>query len=114
MLGPQVADRFGQAFAVLVFHSQDHLAKQALVRSQPEHALEMKTRIAANRAAIFQESMRSHCGGASRAGGVRIGGQGGSTGKAEVFLFRGQRTPAGAANGRIQEVQKPLSQLPAK
>jgi hypothetical protein len=114
MLGPQVTHCFGQTLSVLVFHSQDHLAKQALVRPQPEHALEMKMRIAAKGAAIFQESMRSHRGGASRAGGMRIGGQGRSTGKAEVFLVCRQRTSAGTANGRIQEVQKPLSQLPAK
>jgi hypothetical protein len=97
-----------------VFHAQDQLAQPAIVGTKAQHALELKGDAAADGTAAVQVDERPHRAGTARADRVRVGRQGGSTGRTEARFIGRQGTAAGEAHARVQQVQQAAAELVQK
>ena len=115
MFGPDRAEPLGDAFPRWMFHSQYHVAQQAIIRSQPYGLVEVQDFISATRAAIGGGREGAHRAGAAWAGYMGLCRQQLAAGIAEgKALLGGQGFAAGRTDIWINQGEQALSKVAAK
>ena len=110
VVGPKLAQQFGQSLSRMVFHAQHRLAQQAVVGAEAHGGGKGERFVAAVQAPAVGHGERADRGGAAGTGGGRIGEKGGATGMAERPGV-GQRPSAELAQRRVEQVQQTTAQV---
>src|SRR5438093_11242735 len=94
-----------------MLQTQNELAKQPLVRAEPNRFVEVKTPIPALSATVFHCGMRPNTGGAARASRQGVGRQGCPALRAKRAFLGIEGSATRAAHGRENELDDALGQL---
>src|SRR5205823_1560887 len=114
MLGPDGADDLGQRLARTVLQTKDHVAKETIIRAEPQHAVKGERRVPAALTAILHADERADGPAAARAAWQRIVGQRGAAAAAQESFAMFERPAAEMTERRVDEVQQARSGIAAE
>jgi hypothetical protein len=94
-----------------MFTSEDQLPQKPIIRTKPDHSLELKRFFATTSAAIFHQGVRSDCARAARIDSARVMCESTETGSTKVRLAARHLAAASVADRRVDEMKKTARQF---
>jgi hypothetical protein len=106
MIGPQSAHAFGQGFTRAMFHCENDVAHQSIVKAETKCRLKCQRVIAAADAAVRDILMLPNGAGTSGTDEVRVAGEGVSAFRTKIGAWQIDELVAPSADRRIQKFSK--------